>query len=194
MTERFEYPETEAFIQRLLRPERAELTDPFTILNYMPIEPFDHVADIGCGPGFFSIPIAKYLIHGKLYALDIEEGMLQALRERVADAKLGNVDVLRCEEAEFPVADGTLDGVFLAFVTHHPQDRVGFLEAARRLLKPKGWCTILEWFKKETESGPPLDHRIDPDEMMGLCQQAGFQHRGWRDLNGQQYMTMAKNR
>ena len=193
MTERFQYPETEAFIQRLLRPERAELTDPFTIINLMPIEPFDHVADIGCGPGFFSIPIAKYLIHGKLYALDIEEGMLEALRERVAEAKLGNVEVLLCEEAEFPVAESTLDGVFLAFVTHHPPDRIGFLEAVRRLLKPKGWCTILEWFRKETESGPPLEHRIDPDEMMGLCRKAGFQHRGWRDLNGQQYMTMAKN-
>ena len=194
MTERFDYPETKDFIERLLRPERAELSDPFLILNYMPIEPYDHVADIGCGPGFFSIPLAKYLVYGKLYALDINEEMLQALRQRVTQAKLGNVEILPCEETEFSLPPGILDGAFLAFVTHHPEDRVAFLEAVRRLLKPRGWCTVLEWFKKETESGPPQEHRIDPKELEELGRKAGFQQQWWRDLNGQQYMTMLKNR
>ena len=192
MTDRFDYPPAQSFIQRLLRPERMELTDPFTILNYMNLEPFDHVADIGCGPGFFSIPLAKFLVYGKLYAMDTDEEMLEALRQRVAEAKLGNVEIMRCEETEFPLPDASLNGVFLAFVTHHPQDRVAFLKAVRAMLKPKGWCTILEWFKKETDAGPPQEHRIDPDELHQLSKDAGFEHRWWRDLNGQQYMAMLK--
>jgi ubiquinone/menaquinone biosynthesis C-methylase UbiE len=194
LTERFEYPPAGDFIKRLLRPERAELTDPFTIINYIDVQPYDHVADIGCGPGFFSIPLAKYLVYGRLYALDIDDEMLAALRTRVDEVRLGNVQIMKCEETSFPIAESSLDGVFLAFVTHHPEDRIAFLSAARGLLKPRGWCAVLEWFKKETESGPPMEHRIDPSELQQLGQDAGFQHRWWRDLNGQQYMAMLRNR
>jgi ubiquinone/menaquinone biosynthesis C-methylase UbiE len=179
-------------IKRLLRKERQQLLDPFFILNFMNIEPYDHVADIGCGPGFFTIPLAKYLVYGKLYALDVEQEMLDALDLRVKEAKLGNVDLLKCTGSDFLLQTGSLDGVFLAFVVHHPDNRLGFLKAAKDLLKPKGWCTILEWYRRETETGPELAQRIEPDELASLAEEAGFRFDSWRDINGQHYMAMLK--
>ena len=180
-------------IERLLRKEREQLLDSFMVISFMNIEPYDHVADIGCGPGFFTIPLAKYLVYGKLYALDIEQEMLDALDLRVKEAKLGNVESLKCGESDFPVQAGSLDGVFLAFVVHHPDNRLGFLKAARDLLKPGGWCTILEWYRRETETGPELAQRIEPDELASLTKEAGFRLGTWRDINGQHYMAMLKN-
>ena len=180
-------------IKRLLRKEREQLLDSFMVISFMNIEPYDHVADIGCGPGFFTIPLAKYLVYGKLYALDIEQEMLDALDLRVKEAKLGNVESLKCTGSDFPVQAGSLDGVFLAFVVHHPDNRLGFLKAARDLLKPGGWCTILEWYRRETETGPELAQRIEPDELASLTKEAGFRLGTWRDINGQHYMAMLKN-
>ena len=192
MTERSQLT-TQELIDALLSPKREEELDSFVIIAFMPIEPYDTVAEIGCGPGYFSIPLAKHMVYGKLYALDISDEMLDVLRRRVAEANLGNVEILKCEPTVFPVASGSLEGVFLAFVTHANEDRVAFLQAARDLLKPRGWCTVLEWYRKETEQGPPLEKRIDPDELEKLAKEAGFQFRSWRDINGLQYMVTLKN-
>ena len=181
---------TQEFIKELLRPERQEKIDPFVVMTFMPIEAYDQVADIGCGPGYFSIPLAKYLVFGKLYALDVSDEMLDALRERVAEANLGNVDVMKCGPIDFPVPQGSLDGVFLAFVTHYNEDRVAFLKAAAELLRPRGWCTVLEFYRKETEHGPPLHERIEPAELRQMAQDAGLEFRSLRDFNGDQYMAV----
>ena len=185
-------PTTQELIRALLRPEREQEMDPFVIMTFMPIEPYDHVADIGCGPGYFTIPLAKHLIYGKLYALDMDDEMLDASRRRVEEANLGNVEILKCDGTDFPLPGVSLDGVFLAFVIHQNDDRVAFLEAVRGLLKPRGWCTVLEWYRKETAYGPPLEKRIDPDELEGLTRESGFQRRWWRDINGLQYMAMLR--
>ncbi len=188
-------PTTEEFIEALLRPQRQENLDPFMVITFMPIEPYDIVADIGCGPGYFTIPLAKHLVYGKLYALDIVDEMLDVTRQRVAESNLGNVEVLQCGPMDFPIPDESLNGVFLAFVTHESEDKVAFLQTVKKLLKPRGWCTILEFYKKETEEeGPPLAVRMDPDEVERVAREAGFHFRWWRDINGSQYMALLRNR
>ena len=185
-------PPTQELINRLLSREREQEFDPFLIITFMPVEPYNHVAEIGCGPGFFSISLAKHLVYGKLYSLDVMDEMLDVLRQRVARANLGNVEIVKCGPTDFPVPKESMDGVFLAFVIHQTDDRIAFLKAARDLLKPRGWCTVLEWFRKETEYGPPLEKRIELSEIDALATEAGFQFRSWRDINGSQYMAVLR--
>ncbi len=83
--------------------------------------------------------------------------------------------------------------MFLAFVVQQSPDKPRFLEAVRGLMRPRGWCTILEWYHKETETGPPLERRVDPDDLRGMAEAAGFRCRTWRDLNGEQYMMTLRN-
>jgi ubiquinone/menaquinone biosynthesis C-methylase UbiE len=75
---------TQELIQRLLSPQRDASLDTLAILSFSGRSYRDRVADIGCGPGYFTIPLAKALVEGKLYALDIDNEMLDACRERVA--------------------------------------------------------------------------------------------------------------
>ncbi|MDA0733543.1 MAG: class I SAM-dependent methyltransferase [Chloroflexi bacterium] len=189
MTTSHDHTNNQDFIQQLLAPERAQRVDIFAILTFSELSDRDTVADIGCGPGFFTIPLAKGLSNGKLYALDIDDAMLDACRQRVTEARLGNVEVLKCDEFDFPLEPGSLNGLFLAFVVHHSPDKPRFLQAVRELLRPRGWCTVLEWYRKETESGPPLELRVDPDELRQLATEAGFRYMTTRNLNSDQYMA-----
>ena len=193
MTSEHQEISTQELIQRLLDPDRAKKLDTFLILTLSDINLHSTVADIGCGPGFFTLPLAKYLVTGKLFALDIDDEMLDVCRQRIAEVHMGNVEVLKCSEFEFPLERGSLDGAFMAFVVQQSLDKTRLLKAVRELLHPKGWCTILEWYKKETEIGPPLERRVDPPELQQLAEEAGFRHVRWRDLNGDQYMTMLRN-
>ena len=193
MTSEHQEISTQELIQRLLDPDRAKKLDAFLILTLSDINLQSTVADIGCGPGFFTLPLAKYLVTGKLFALDIDDEMLDACRQRIAEARLGNVEFMKCSEFEFPLENGSLDGAFMAFVVQQSPDKTRLLRAVRELLHPRGWCTVLEWYKKETESGPPVERRVDPPELQQLAEEAGFRHVQWRDLNGDQYMTMLRN-
>ena len=194
MTANHDEMTTEEFIQLLLSPDRARTLDIFGILTFSDIGFRDTVADIGCGPGFFTIPLAKSLNQGKVYALDVDDQMLDACRDRINEGRLGNVEVLKCQEFEFPIELGSLNGVFLGFVVQASPDKPRFLAAVRELLKPRGWCTVLEWYRKETAGGPPLERRVEPDELRAMAQDAGFEYRTKRELNGDQYMMTLRNK
>ena len=120
----------------------------------------------------------------------VESGKDLAYVERLMEG----ATLLKCSEFEFPLENGSLDGAFMAFVIQESSDKPRLLRAVRELLLPRGWCTILEWYRKETETGPPLERRVDPSELQLITEEAGFRHVQWRDLNGDQYMTLLRNR
>ena len=188
------HPDMPTSVERMLRPERAETLDPFRVMSHCPVNPRDTVADIGCGPGYFTLPLAKYLIYGKVFALDASDEMIQACQERVNQARLGNVEVVKCEEYEFPVEAGIADGLFISVTLHHPEDRVRFLTAAKEMLKPGGWCFIVEWQKKETESGPPQQVRITTEELRQIAKDSGFKFQSSLNLNSDYFVATLINR
>ena len=184
---------TQELIKHLMAPGRTEKLDQFVVLSLSEINLRDTVADIGCGPGYFTVPLAKFLVNGKVYALDIDDEMLEACRRTVVQARMGNVEIAKCAEFEFPLEPGSLDGAFMAFVVQQSPDKPRLLRAVRELLKPRAWCTILEWYRTETETGPPLERRIDPEDLAAAAAGAGFLNPGWRDLNGEHYLLTLRN-
>ena len=179
------------FIRALLSPDRP---DPYELLTRLPIDPYHHVADVGCGPGYFAVPLAKYLSHGRLYAIDVEDEMLEALKRRIKAVPLGNVEVVKTDGANLGLPARSMDGMLLAYVVHYPDDKPAFMEKAVKALKPSAWCCVLEWHRVETEHGPPLEKRIEPDEIIALARNAHLSlQRRW-ELPGSQYMLLFKRR
>ena len=184
---------TQEFIRQLLSPERAQKSDPFVVLSFCPVNVHDTVADIGCGPGYFTLPLAKLLVNGKVYALDLDEQMVAACRERIAQARLGNVEVLGCDEFDFPLAQGSLDGVLLAFVVQRQRGQgpvfAGGQGAATSQGLVLGAGVVPERDGRRAGPGTPGCSRGAGEAGPG----DGIPSQGMADLNGEHYMTTLRN-
>lgn len=181
-------------IKRLLSYRRQEDLDPFEVLAFLPIEAAQRVADIGCGPGYFTIPLAKYLLEGRLYAVDGRQEMLEALRERVRKTRLGNVEVVESKGAPFPSMAEPLDGVFSAFALDQVGTPEELVRGAAGLLRPGGWCAVVEWLNREAADAPPVERLVPPDRWRELAPAAGLDFRWWRTIGGKYYMALMRKR
>lgn len=176
----------------LVSRERRQLIDPSRLISLLPIMSHHWVADIGCGPGYFSIPFAKYLFDGKLFALDVQKEMLDATQKALKAARLTNTELILSKETKIPVEDEVLDGAITSFVLQEASRPSVLLKEAKRCLKKSGWLIILEWHKREMDEGPPLSQRISEDELRKMTDKLGFRFRALRNLNSSQYMMLVR--
>jgi ubiquinone/menaquinone biosynthesis C-methylase UbiE len=179
-------------MQVLVSPERSQAIDTDALLSGLPITSSDVVADVGCGPGFLTLPLARYLIEGRIHALDIQQEMLDAVRGSLDAEGLTNAEVAQSTETSLPLEDETLDGAFLAFVLQEAFHTDALLREVHRCLKDDGWLAILEWHKRDMDYGPPVARRIDPDTMDDKLRILGFETLERRELNADQYLIVTR--
>ncbi|HLJ82134.1 MAG TPA: class I SAM-dependent methyltransferase [Ktedonobacterales bacterium] len=175
----------------LLSEERHEALKPEELLRSLGLKRGQTMADIGCGPGFFTVPAATIVgPRGLVIAGDVQGEMLSAVRSRVAEQGLENVRVVKTSDMEVPLPPGTCDLVLLAFILDEVPQRARFLHRAARLAKPSGRIAVLEWEKHETPVGPPLEDRISPEELIADAAAAGLTMEEQRALNEHQYLCV----
>ena len=176
----------------LTGPDRADRVDVYRVLATIPILKHHRVVDVGCGPGYFTVPLAKYVFDGKVVALDVQPEMVDACKERVEAARLTNVEFGISEEVKLPVETGSVDGAFMAFVFQEVSSRKRLLREVSRTLKKGGWLTIMEWHKVETDYGPPLKRRIPEEDMRKMTEDVGMRYTARLDLNPEHYMIVMR--
>lgn len=177
--------------QRLLSEERYEELQPEALLRELGLKQGDTIADIGCGPGFFTIPAAQIVgKRGLVLAADVQGEMLTAVKGRVTEQGLTNVRVVKTSETDVPLPPESCDFVLLAFVLNEIDQRSRFLHRVARLLKPDARIAVLEWRKEEQIDGPPLEDRISEEELTADAQAAGLIISQSRELNDHQYLCV----
>lgn len=158
--------------QSLLREERKKALPPDEIMSYLGLQSSDKVADLGAGNGYFTIPIAKNA--EKVYAVDIEPKMLEMLRENAGEEKLDNIKYVESDLDHIKLEDESVNRVIIAFVMHEVPNVDRTLAEIKRILKPGGQMLLLDWEAVETESGPPLDHRISSTKAKKILERNSF--------------------
>ena len=103
------------------------------------------VLDIGCGPGFFSIDMAKMVGEsGRVIAADLQEGMLEKLRDKIKGTELeGRITLHKCQEDKTGVSEN-VDFVLLFYVVHEVPNKKKFFNEMVTILKPNGQVLIVE--------------------------------------------------
>lgn len=161
--------------QLLWAEDRIERFDRYEFLRSLGVGEGKAVADLGCGPGFFTLPLAELVGKtGKVFAVDVQQEMVDDLRARLAQQNITNVAVRRSTELDPAIPQRSVDLALLAFVLHEIDQRSSFLLAAKRLLREDGRIAVLEWEKMETPVGPPLEMRVSADEIIADAAAAGL--------------------
>ena len=176
---------------RLLSEEREELLHPADLLRDLGLARGDTLVDIGCGPGFFTIPAAEIVgSEGRVLAADIQGDMLSAVKARVLEHGLSNVRIVKTSDTEIPMPPNCADLVLLAFTLNEVDQRARFLHRVGRLLKPGGKVAVIEWEKLAESSGPPIEARISSDELLKDAEAAGLGPEEQRSLNEHHYLCV----
>ena len=147
-------------------PSRDEWQQPERVVAAMRIEAGMTVADVGAGTGYFEPHLSRAAgPRGKVLALDIEPDMVRHLRDRAAREGLANVEAREVDPGDPQLGVASVDRVLIVDTWHHIANRTAYAERLRAALRPGGAVTVID-FKREAPRGPPIEHRILPEEVV----------------------------
>jgi len=161
---------------KLDNPKRREILPPKETLERLGLMAEDTMADVGCGIGYFTLPAAKIINkENKIYALDILDEMLDEVKNKSKELKLENIVAVKTAEYDLKLEDKSVSFVIMVNVLHEIEDKIRILKEIHRILKPGGRIAVIDFEKKETEMGPPVDHRLSREETLSLLESAEFE-------------------
>lgn len=101
--------------------------------------------DVGCGPGFFSIEMAKMIGEtGKVYSVDLQEGMLDIIRAKVRGTELEKrISEIKCSEVSLNVPE-KVDFILAFYMVHEVSAKENFFNSLKPLLNEKGQFLLVE--------------------------------------------------
>ncbi|MFI5175441.1 MAG: methyltransferase domain-containing protein [Terriglobia bacterium] len=159
-------------------PERDQWQHPQAVMDALVIGPGKIVADVGAGDGYFTFHLAERVgLQGKVYAEDIKNDEVDAIRRRAEEKHLTQIEVLHGEPGDPKLPGNSLDVVLIVNAYHEFRSYETMLRSIFNALKPEGLLAIID---SPTPMGSSrLDyyprHRIPEELVREDVSRAGFQ-------------------
>lgn len=153
-------------------PDFLKIDDVLQDLN---LKPDMMGCEFGCGSAVFAIALAKRLNKGRVYALDIQEEKLSALKGRSALENINNVYMILCD---LEAANGStlpnnlLDIVLIPNLLFQAENKHAIIQEGKRILKSGGQLLVVDWLKKGPFS--PKEGMVSPDEVKQIAKELGL--------------------
>jgi ubiquinone/menaquinone biosynthesis C-methylase UbiE len=117
--------------------------DPYRALDAAGLEPGQKVLEVGCGPGFFTIPAARIVGEkGSVCALDITPLAVERVRQKIEREGATNVETVLADAAQTGLPGQSFDLIFVFGLAHPVGNAEHILTELHRLLKPGGILAI----------------------------------------------------
>lgn len=159
----------------LERPERDAEENTTTAIRALRIQRDQTVADIGAGSGYYTVRMAAEVgPRGKVYATDIQPGMLDILRRRVAREGLTNVETVLGQPDDPKLPADTLDLALMVDVYHELEAPQVFVRRLRSALKKTGRLVLLEYRKEDPRVPIRPEHKMSVAQVKAELEPEGF--------------------
>jgi SAM-dependent methyltransferase len=174
-------------------PDRASWQKPQAVIKALALRPGEHVADIGAGTGYFTVPIARAVgPRGRVYAVDVARQMIDYLADRMHRERIGNIVPILAPSNNPTLPASGVDTVLIVNTYHHLDDRASYLAHLDEALAPGGRIVIIDFVPKPREErgfGPPLGMQLSRETVDAELSQAGFVPARVHDFLPEQYFV-----
>jgi len=159
----------------LERSEREPEENPEKAIRTFDLKPGMMVADVGAGTGYFTVKMAKLVApNGKVYASDIQQPMLDALKSRLKDDKIANVELVRGTYTDPKLPEGKLDLILMVDVYHEFSEPQAMLRKMKAALAAEGRLVLLEYRKEDPSVPIRPEHKMSVAEVRAELEAEGF--------------------
>jgi predicted methyltransferase len=157
-------------------PDREAWQKPDQVMDAVHVAEGTTVADIGAGGGWFTVRLARRVgPNGRVYAVDVQRLMIEAIRRRVQREGLNNVTaVLGTNDDPGLPMDARTDAVLIVDAFHEMAEPVVLLQNVSRTLKPHGRIGIVDYREGEGGPGPLAEERVPPATVISQATAAGL--------------------
>jgi len=185
----------DAYIAKLTGPDREAWQRPDEVVAALGVEVGQTVADIGAGPGYFTLRLARAVgTRGRVFAVEVAVDLIRRLWRRIDEAGLGNVTPLLARDADSLLPPASCDRILVVDTFHHFPDGVAYLRRLAGALKPGGILANVDFHRRETPVGPPLEHRVAREDFLAAADQAGLAVVEEQDFLPYQYFVLMRPR
>ncbi len=152
-----------------------EFVNPIEILNQIPLRSTMIAADFGCGSGGWTVPLARKLEDGQVFAIDIQEEPLSALESKAKLEGISNIRKIVADvERRIPqIPDSSCNLVLITDLLFQVDNKEGVFKEAKRVLIPGGRVLVVEW--KPEAPFAPKEGAPSKEEVKEIAQNLGFQ-------------------
>ena len=152
-----------------------EVLNPSEILKKLELWEDMTIADFGSGSGGWVLPLAKKIEEGKIYAIDILEEPLSALKAKAKLAKIFNIETVKSDVEGINgsrLAQSSCDLVLMTNLLFQCENKKQVLEEGIRVLKPGSRVLVVDW-KKDARLGPEKG-RVPVGEVRKIAREVGL--------------------
>ncbi len=169
------HQDSKAYIAMLEDPQRDAYQKPHEVITALKLKEGEVIADLGAGSGYFTFRLAHHVgDSGRVYAVDVSPAMVVHLNRRIRDLKAKNVVSILAAPDDPLLAEASVDRFFICDTWHHIEKHDRYLALLKKMLKPGGQVVMVDFKKIETPVGPPLEMRIDRDDLVKEMVTNGF--------------------
>ncbi|MGB5436879.1 MAG: class I SAM-dependent methyltransferase [Maribacter sp.] len=158
----------------LERTEREEEENTTKLLRNMDIHAGDTIADIGAGSGYHVFKMAPMVGEGLVYAVDIQEEMLVALRNKMRNGKHTNLALIKGSEKSANLPENSVDKVLMVDVYHEFAYPIEMIASIKKALRPNGKLFLIEYRGEDNSVPIKRLHKMTESQAVKEMQAAGL--------------------
>ena len=176
-----------SWLERPLR-DREEKTS--RLVQNLPLQPGNMVADIGAGTGYFSFRLAERLPQGTVMAVDIQQEMLDIIESRKLEGYSGNVETVLGTERDPKLRAASVDLILLVDAYHEFSWPREMGEAMSMALKPGGRLILVEYRGEDPSVPIKRLHKMTQKQARKEMRAVGLEWESTEDFLPQQHFMV----